>query len=295
MPDKQPLKLLKRYERHLGNYWVTSAEIATDDYNCGNDLSRARAKRAALFKVMGKRNQQQGYLTAIDRDKNGNQRTPTQLERRGLIDNDFTIYFEDDGADLGLKVYLRREKLANERHGDIGCHIEFTLARNRSVRLHLGGDQLDDLINANLPAFFKRQIFLEEVDFERLGYLFSPETGQRPKRADKRKTASWTARQMDDTAYRARRVAHHVVKVLGDADWVNPPHRGEDIRHTSPAHITGLLRRYYNGPLDQRQLLARRLAAIAIQKSVELNLPWPALGLRLPLALVGERRLVGKV
>jgi hypothetical protein len=43
---------------------------------------------------------------------------------------------------------------------------------------------------------------------------------------------------------------------------------------------------------DQRQLLARRLAAVAIQKPVELILPRADLRLGLPLALVGERRLV---
>lgn len=230
LPDRQPLKLLKRYERHLGTYRVTSAEIAADDYDCGNDLSRARAKRDALVKVMGKRNHQRGYLIATDRDKHGNQPAPEELERRGLIAGEFTVYFEDEGADLGLKAYLRREKLAAKQHGEIGCRIEFTLARNRAVRLHLGGDQLDDLLTASLPALFKRHLHVEDVDFERLGHLFSPTKVSRHAR---------------------RRAAHHAIKVLDEADWVKPPHRGEDILHTSPAHIKGLLRRYFTGPLDK--------------------------------------------
>jgi hypothetical protein len=100
LPDKQPLKLLKRYERHLGTYRVTSAEIAADDYDCGNDVARAKAKRNALFRIMGKRNHQRGYLIAADCDKGGNQRTPKELECHGLIANDFTTYFEHDGATL---------------------------------------------------------------------------------------------------------------------------------------------------------------------------------------------------
>src|SRR5690606_6172479 len=44
---------------------------------------------------------------------------------------------------------------------------------------------------------------------------------------------------------------------------------------------------------DQRQLLARRLAEIAIQEPVELVLPRSDLRLRLSLALIGKRRLVG--
>lgn len=251
LPDRQALKLLKRYERHLGTYRVTSAEIAADDYDCGNDVARAKAKRDALFKVMGKRNHQRGYLTAIDRHKDGNQPTPNQLKKHGLIAGEFTVYFEDEGADLGLKVYLRREKLARKRHSDVGCRIEFTLARSRAVRLHLGGDQLDDLLTANLPALFKRHLHVEEVDFERLGRLFSPKTVDRPRPAGRREAASWVTRQMDDAAYRARRAAHHVIKVLDQADWVKPPHRGEDILHRSPAHIKGLLRRYFIGPLDK--------------------------------------------
>ena len=43
---------------------------------------------------------------------------------------------------------------------------------------------------------------------------------------------------------------------------------------------------------DERQLLARRLATIAIQKPVELILPRTDLRHRLPLALVGEGRLI---
>lgn len=230
LPDRQPLKLLKRYERHLGTYRVTSVEIAADDYDCEGDLNRAKAKRDALFKITEKRNHQRGYLIATDRDKHGNQPAPEELERRGLIAGEFTVYFEDEGADLGLKVYLRREKLTAKRHGDVGCRIEFTLARSRAVRLHLGGNRIDDLLTANLPALFKRHLHFEEVDFERLGHLFSPKTVSRDAR---------------------RRAAHHAIKVLDEADWIVPPHRGEDILRASPAHIKGLLRRYFTGPLEK--------------------------------------------
>jgi hypothetical protein len=251
LPDRRALKLLKQYERHLGTYRVTSAEIAADNFDCGNDVAHARSKRDGLFKVMGKRNHQRGYLIATDSDKYGNRLTPEQLERRGLVDGDFTIYFEEEDADLGLKVCLRREKLASHQHGDVGCRIEFTLARNRAVMLHLGGDQLDDLINADLHGLFKRHLHFEEVDFERLGHLFSPRTVDKPRPADQREAASRLTRQMDDPGYRARRAAHHVIKVLEEADWVKPPQRGEDILLTSPAHIKGLLRRFFTGPLNK--------------------------------------------
>jgi hypothetical protein len=150
-----------------------------------------------------------------------------------------------------LKVYLRREKLAERQHGDVGCRIELTLARNRSVRLHLGGDQLDDLITARLPALFKRHMYLEELNFERLGRLLSPKTVTRQQRANQRKTASRIAHRMESEAHRARRVAHHMIKALDQADRRKPLCRGEDLLGTSPAHIRGLLRRYFTGPLDK--------------------------------------------
>lgn len=85
LPDRRALKLLKRYEQHLGTYRVTSAEIAADNFDCCNDVAHARSKRDALFKTMGKRNHQRGYLIATDRDKYGRRPTREKQEHKGYV------------------------------------------------------------------------------------------------------------------------------------------------------------------------------------------------------------------
>ncbi|WP_367717754.1 hypothetical protein AB2N04_06420 [Nitratireductor sp. GISD-1A_MAKvit] len=257
LPDGRLLKLLKDHEECLGEYRVTRVEISADHYDCDNNVERAKEKRNALVRTVGKRNHQRGFLQAVDCDSEGKYLPPEKLESRGLIDRDFTLYSEEKDADLNLKIYVRREKLANGAHGNIGCRVEFVLNGNRPAKRHLGGDRLDDLLNADLHEFFRQNLIVWKVDFVRLGNLLNPRLNASSARSSDRSSASTSKngariRQlMNDPTYQAQRSAYLVIFVLDSLGRTKPPLCDEEILKTSPAHIRAVLRWFFGGPDDQ--------------------------------------------
>lgn len=240
LPGKAALKLLKKHEAALGSYWVNKVEAAFD--------ISARSEKDALFvrhrqlQHLGKVNHKRGYIGFVSRTKQGRRLTGEQLNRRGLFDYP-TVYFENDKSAHNLKSYIRRRKLAGRRFGSIIARLEWTSKGRRAVRAHFGGDQLSDLINANLESYLHRFLVLEQIDYVKLGMLLAPTTViRRAKRTPTNASAnaSAVAALFRNVDYRARRVAHLAIKVLEQREWPqseecsNVP---EEIWRSSPAQI----------------------------------------------------------
>ena len=288
LPDKRALKLLKLRQTHLGTYAIKHVQIAADDFDYGNDEAAVKANRNAVLRIMNKYNHRRGYIRAVDRDENGKRLTPQEAKRRGVIPNDFTVYFEPtkkrkrDGKQnqpaTDLVIYIRREKLAQGAFGELGIHMEFKLSGERAIVGHLGGDQLDDLINADLMAFIKNNLILEKLDREKLARLIMPKPVALLKRAGRRKARSRTARQMNDAEYRLRRTRHWLTLYCqGDDEGPMP----EDIWGSSPAQVRGWWRAHLKkqarkqakGPAPSRarrkRLTKRKLDACFVRIPIE--------------------------
>ncbi|ESY24256.1 hypothetical protein [Mesorhizobium sp. LNJC394B00] len=245
LPDKAVLKLLQKHEAALGSYWVNKVEAAFD--------IDARSEKTALLvrdwllRHLGKINHERGYIGFVSKAKKGPRLTAKELKRRGLFDHP-TIYFEHDKAAHNLKIYIRRRKLALGQFGSIIAHLEWTSKGGRAVRTHFGGDQLSDLINANLESYLHRFLILEQIDYVKLGKLLAPRTVMRHAKltsSNPRANAIPVTALFRDADYRASRVAHLAIKVLEQREWPQIEEVRsvpEEVWRSSPAQIKGRFR-----------------------------------------------------
>ena len=248
LPDREVLKVLHRHREVLGNYGATSVEVALDMPAAA--FAEARRIRDPLVCHMSKINHQRGYLTFVDCDENGDKLTEQELEQNGLFDEP-TIYFEKKKAAHDLKIYIRREKLPDGEFGQPVVRLEWTSLKSRSVRSHLGGSKLDDLINADLSTYLRDFLVLEEIDHTRLGQLIGERrTIRRPTSPCRsiRPATTRLRRQFDDADYRARRRAHLLIQVLEQRSWpedANGEPIPEEVWRTSPAQIKGRFKAHF--------------------------------------------------
>lgn len=247
LPDRKVLELLKEHEPVLGPYRVTAVEGAFD--------IQARSKNAAIHAWnrlachLGKINHERGYISLVDTFGKAKRLSKADLKKVGLFDWP-TIYFEERGAAHNLKLYIRRKKLAQKQFGSIIVRLEWTSTRSRAVKAHFAGDQLSDLISANLVTYFRKFAVFQQIDYRRLGWLLSPRTIMRPRTrnpafSSARVITTGVATLFQDETYRAMRVAHLVIKVLEERAWSKDKRSSrvpEDIWRSSPAQIKGRFR-----------------------------------------------------
>jgi hypothetical protein len=155
-----PLLLLRNYELELGSYSIVSAEIAYDVFAASEDA--ALKCLTTLIGTLSKRNHQRGFLHC--------EHKPYHTPPPGRISGP-THYFENRTSGVNLKCYVRHEKLAGGRFGQPIVRLEWTLRGKPALVRHLGGNQIGDLLRADLNDFFERNLRLERVDHLALGKL----------------------------------------------------------------------------------------------------------------------------
>jgi hypothetical protein len=162
-----------------------------------------------------------------------------------------TFYFEDRRAGVALKCYLRHQKLPGGSFGSL-------ILRKAALDRHLGGNQINDLLTADLNAFLKRNIRLERVDHVALGNLFSgiKITAKREPRSTLAPSKKTSVReQCKDPDYWAKRAAFLVLRCLAYreehrfADWDQALWTCKN----SPAQIRGYFRELRDGKRNARR------------------------------------------
>ncbi|MER9105734.1 hypothetical protein NKH95_17525 [Mesorhizobium sp. M0848] len=252
LPGKAVLRLLKKHEAALGSYWANKVEAAFD-LDAGS-VKGALLLRDWQLRHLDKVNHKRGYIGFVSKAKKGPSLTAERLKRRGLFDHP-TVYFEHDKAAHNLKIYIRRRKLALRQFGSIITRLEWTSKGRRAVKAHFGGDQLSDLINANLESYLHRFLVLEQIDYVKLGKQLSPRTVMRhAKPTNARANAVQVTALFRSVDYRARRVAHLAIKVLEQREWPQIAEVPEEVWRSSPAQIKGRFRNAL------RKMQARRRA-----------------------------------
>jgi hypothetical protein len=120
-----------------------------------------------------------------------------------------TYYLEDRKSGVNLKCYARQEKLAGGGFGKPVVRIEWTLRGKVALERHLGGNQISDLLTANLNSFVRKNLRLERVDHVAIGKLFHGKAHRCSTRLGQP-----LMRQYNDPNYRARRAAFLVLRGL---------------------------------------------------------------------------------
>jgi hypothetical protein len=229
------LKLLKQAERCLLGYAVTVAEVAADAHASSED--RARANHLASIETVSKRRAVRGYVDIqFDESKD---------PPPGIISGP-TIYYEHASSTVAFKSYCRREKAAyGQFKTQAVTRFEWTL-KSSAIKTHLGGNQIDDLLNANLRTFVHKHMKLERVDYAAVGKLLAPKVARPHK---------WPA---NDPDYWARLAAYRLLRFYWYKEIDKCPKCSADAtcgRHQlalrvwqqSPAHIRGFLHRQRTG------------------------------------------------
>lgn len=249
LPDRRTLALLYKHEADLQPYRITTVEVSYDIP--APSLTEAKRIQRWIAKLLKKSRHQRGYLTFQQENAEGQRLSLEQLKKRGLVDEP-TVYFEKKGAAHGLKIYIRREKRAQGRFGQFVVRIEWTSTKSRAVMTRFGGNQIGDLLAADLTAYLHENLILERIDYTRLGKLIRGQHARRgshlrPDRTNQRGTAGRLRQQFDSEEYWVQRRAHLLIKVIEERSW---PHDTsgepipEDVWRTSPAQIRGRFRRH---------------------------------------------------
>ena len=120
--------------------------------------------------------------------------------------------------------------------------LEWTLKGKRALDRYLGGNQIDNLLSADLNTFLERNLRLARVDHAAIGKLFTVKRSSKPVARTRRGAASPILNQWSDPNYLARRRAFLVLRGLAYRESAK---LGEDALHVcqqSPAQIRGYLR-----------------------------------------------------
>jgi hypothetical protein len=156
----QPLSVLQAHECSLGQYSVVAVELAFD-LRVGS-VEEAESKLRALVGILGKRCHRRGFIRVVHE--------PLRTPPAGCVPGP-TLYLEDYKSGTGLKSYIRQEKLAAGSFGGLVVRLEWTLKRKPAITRYFGGNQLINLLDADLNIFLERAIRLEQVDHLALGAL----------------------------------------------------------------------------------------------------------------------------
>lgn len=243
--DLTPLLILAAHEADLGRYWITQAEVASDASACTIDA--ARRSLFELVGALGKRHHQRGHVRS--------EHKPDQARLPGHVPEP-TFYLEDRKGSVGLKCYARHAKLLGGQFGGLCVRLEWTLSGQRALTRHLGGNQIDNLLKADLNAFLARNVRLEQVDRVALGNLFRgiKITARRDRKSPQEHRS--VREQWTDPDYRAERAAFLVLRLLAcrehqagrSASWDQALWTCQN----SPAQIRGYCRELRDGKRSRR-------------------------------------------
>jgi hypothetical protein len=230
--DEKVWQLLKSDEYRLKRYWITRVELAFD-VNCL--LEDVQVGLNALIARLDKRWHQRGHLRLIS--------TAGATVSRGYLPYIPTIYYEDRQSSVSIKCYGRRAKLPDGSFGAPMIRLEWTLSGKRALVRHLGGNQIPDLLAADLNAFLRRNLRLARVDHVAVGKLFKVRRRTNHSRSMGRGATSPILKQWKHPKYRARRAAFLVLRVLA---YRESPRLSEEhalhVCQESPAQVRGYLR-----------------------------------------------------
>jgi len=224
-PFADPLWLLSLCDYALGFHVVSHVELAFD--LPAASVEDARDKLEWLASRIRKRHQTRPGISIVSDDMNDPPEGCLNLP---------TLYYEDRSSTVNLKLYARQEKLLRGKFGNLCVRLEWSLS-GAAIQRHLGGNQLDNLVDADLNGFLERQLCLEEVDLDRLDILLC---GGRTKRRRTKKGKTRKPSRFPRTPTSA------IFRHIGDISdtWSPDDHElVRRIRQTSPAHIRGVLRK----------------------------------------------------
>jgi hypothetical protein len=156
-----PWSLLAQHEPVLAQNRVTVAEIAFDV--SAQSVKDARETMLKLVGLLAKPRHQRRCVLSVH--------NPYGRPPPGCT-SEPTFYFEDPQSSVRLKCYVRHEKLPGRGFGGPCVRLEWTLTGQRALTRHLGGNQIEHLIAADLNAFLKRNLRLERANYVALGNLF---------------------------------------------------------------------------------------------------------------------------
>jgi hypothetical protein len=167
-----------------------------------------------------------------------------------------TYYFEDDKSGVKLKCYVRHEKLAGGRFGELIVRLEWTLKGKHALTRHIGGNQIEHLLAADLNAFLKRNLRLEEFDPVAFGNLFKIKRKRGLGTPAPAGAAQEIKKRWRDNNYLAERAAFVVLRKLASrehdrgrfASWEQAL---RTCQH-SPTQIRGYLRELRDGKHRRR-------------------------------------------
>jgi hypothetical protein len=248
-PKRMALALLSRHTADLANHRVTKAEVSIDQ--SAPVIEAADKTMRAVVSRIDKPWHQRGHLRTIHK--------PYDRPPPGRIAELPMIYYEERRATVALKCYARHTKLPSGQFGGLCVHLEWTLTGKRALKRHLGGNQIKNLLTANLREFVKRNLRLVHVDYVAFGKLF-----MRP-----RSMLSASATSADplnpycDPDYRAWRTAFLILRWLANRE--KRKFADEDqalwICKSSPAQIRGFCLEERDRSLKRRRGRPRRYEA----------------------------------
>lgn len=222
--DIGPLQILADNERLLGGYSVTEVEAAFDGAIPG--IEAAKGRLFELAGLVGKRRHQRGSLQAIFK--------PDEIPPAGCVPLP-TFYLEGRRSSVRLKFYVRHQKHPQGKFGRLILRLEWTLKGKSALERHLGGNQLHDLLAADLNGFLEHNLCLERVNHAAIGDRFS-----------RRKVHTYlTAEQKGHRVLRGLAYREHDER----EDW----ELTMLICANSPAHVRGYLRTLRAGKRPKRR------------------------------------------
>jgi hypothetical protein len=236
-------QLLKKHEHRLRRYWITQVELAFDVRHCV--VEDVQARLLALIARLDKRWHQRGHLHVISR--------PSAAVSRGYLPGMPTVYYEKRRSSVSMKCYGRKAKLPGGRFGACMIRPEWTLKGSRALDRHLGGNQINDLLSADLNAFFARNLRLARVDHIAVGKHFSVKRSSNYALRVIRRGASPVFKQWSEPKYRARHAAFLALRAHAYRVSDGPSPRIADFDHAlhvcqqSPAQVRGYLRSLRSG------------------------------------------------
>jgi hypothetical protein len=195
-----PWQLLAHHEQALANYRITQAEIACD-VNVDSITAAREAMRASVA-LVDKPWHQRSHLRLAHK--------PNETPPPGCVSELPTIYYEGPRSSVALKCYARYRKLADGQFGDLCVRLEWTLRSRRALERYLGGNQIKDLLEADLREFCRQNMRLLRVDYLALAKLLGvePVIGKLPQTA-----------QRNDPDYRAQRAAYLRLQLLAQREY----------------------------------------------------------------------------
>jgi hypothetical protein len=218
-----PWPVLAKHEAVLERYRITRAEIAFDAETPSIDA--AGPALFALVGQLGKRRHQRGHIFSVHK--------PDDTPPAGCVAEP-TFYLEGRKGSVGLKCYVRYQKLPDRRFGGLCVRLEWALTGKPALTRHLGGNQIHHLATADLNGFLSRNLRLERVDHVALGNLLFPS-----RRIPPDAQPPWS-----DPDYRAKRAAFLVLRNLAyrEGDKFGDSTAAWRTCRNSPAQIRGYLR-----------------------------------------------------